>query len=367
MLNKLVLSYNRESKALLAFIILGLLISLNCGKRTPPRPPIETSNQRTEVYGNQRGNTINLTWRLPDQNAPEKSLLNIARVNIYRLTEPTNAPLTLSEEEFASQGILIFSVQVAEENFGLKQMNYTDTLEFAGQNVRLRYALRFVNRSGQKSSFSNFLLIEPVIKVANNPNSIQAKILEDAIIIEWNIPAENVDGSKPANIIGYNIYRVGDESNPEDILNRQPVTDNNFRDEFFTFGNDYRYFVRAVSLGGNGNPIESADSNSVKVKPRDIFPPSAPGAITVAAAPNNLSIFFAVNPEKDVAGYRIYRSTDRSKPLTEWSLLNQQLLTTNTFQDKDVTSNTNYFYFLTAVDKIGNVSQASAVVSETAP
>jgi len=367
MLNKFILSCNWSAKALSAFMIIGLLISLNCGKRKPPLPPIEKITQRTEVSGTQRGNVITLTWMLPAENAPEKSLLNISRADVYRLNEPANSPLTLSEEEFASRGNLISSVRVTDDDFRLGRMKFTDSLEFAGQNARLRYALRFVNSSGQKGSFSNFLLIEPTVRVANSPNSLLARVSEKAIILEWNAPTENVDGSKPANILGYNIYRSGNDSDAERILNPQPITGEGFRDESFTFGNDYRYFMRAISLGGNGSPIESADSNSVEVRPRDIFPPMAPDAITIAAAPNNLSIFFAVNPEKDVVGYRIYRSNDRNKPVSEWSLLTPELLTTNTFQDKGVMSNTTYFYFLTAVDKTGNVSQASAIVSETAP
>ena len=38
----------------------------------------------------------------------------------------------------------------------------------------------------------------------------------------------------------------------------------------------------------------------------------------------------AVNPEKDVVGYKIYRSTDRSLPLDQWTPLTADLLKTNT-------------------------------------
>ena len=39
----------------------------------------------------------------------------------------------------------------------------------------------------------------------------------------------------------------------------------------------------------------------------------------------------------------------------------------NTFQDTRVESGKTYYYYLTAVDKAGNVSGTSEVVSETVP
>lgn len=366
MLNKIALSKKTLSKAFLTLMFSGLIFNLNCGKRKPPLPPIERIIQRTEVSGIQRGNIVTLRWTLPAQNAPEKSLFNIARTDIYRLNEPANADLSLSEEEFASRSVLIASVPTVEKDFQAQVISFVDNLVFAGSNSRLRYALRFVNGSGQKGAFSNFLLIEPMVKIAASPNSLDVKVLEDAIALKWNAPTGNIDGSKPANIIGYNIYRI-DNGNSDRLINRQPVTESFFRDSSFTFGKDYRYFVRALSLGGDGNPIESADSNSVAIQPSDSFPPSAPSAVTIAAAPGNLAIFFAVNSEKDTAGYRIYRSVERNKPLSEWNLLNLELLLTNTFQDRNVTSGVTYFYYLQAVDYAGNASQPSAVVFETAP
>jgi fibronectin type 3 domain-containing protein len=125
--------------------------------------------------------------------------------------------------------------------------------------------------------------------------------------------------------------------------------------------------VRTVSLGSNSEPIESSDSNTVKIVPKDTFAPTAPGSVTIAATPNTISIFFATNTETDITGYRIYRSTDINQSKTDWTLLTPQLLTTNTFQDTNVEAGKTYYYYLTAVDKFGNVSEFSEVVKETIP
>src|SRR5205085_229066 len=98
----------------LAFIFLALFITLNCGKRKPPLPPVERVQQRSEVSGVQRGNKIILSWIMPVRNASDKSVLNIDSVDIYRMTETGNASLILTEEEFASNSTLIASIPITE-------------------------------------------------------------------------------------------------------------------------------------------------------------------------------------------------------------------------------------------------------------
>lgn len=305
---------------------------------------------------------------MPVRNAPKKSVLNISRADIYRLAEPVTSPQQLSEEEFANRSTLIAAMPISDADFGVnKTLQYKDELEFAGQAARLRYAVRLVNASGQKAAFSNTLLIEPAGKIAAAPAQLSAEASQDAIRLKWQPPANNIDQSAPASVIGYNIYRSASMSQPAKLLNKAPVTGTEFADEFFDFGKDYYYFVRAVSAGVQTEPVESAESNVLKFKAVDTFPPSPPSAITVAAAPGTISIFFAVNPEKDIIGYRVYRSEQRDLPLDKWIQLTPEILTKNTYQDTRVESGKTYFYYLTATDKAGNTSQPSEVVSETAP
>lgn len=368
MLNLPALSKHTIQKALLAVLLLIPLATLNCGKRKAPLPPVEKVSQRASISGTQRGNTVVLSWNVPQTaDLPKGDILKIVRADIYRLTESSTVSLTLSEEEFASRSTLIASVPVSPDNLAGKRLSYNDILEFAGQPIRLRYAVRFVNESGQKAVFSNFLIVEPTARIAGQPTSLSAQIFQESIRLSWKAPTADVDGSTPANIIGYNVYKVAEDGDTAMPLNESPITGNIFNDSFFEFGAKYKYFVRTVSLGGDSEPIESLDSNVIPVSPKDTFPPSPPNAITVAAAPNTISIFFAVNPEKDIAGYRIYRSVNPNQPKADWLPLNRELLTLNTFQDKNVEQGKTYYYYLTAVDKAGNVSDSSEVVSETAP
>lgn len=353
--------------ALAAVLGACALLGIACGKRAAPIPP-QKPNQRAVVSGFQRGNQVILSWPMPLRNSPAGNVQNISRVDVYRLAEPATNPLQLSEEEFANRSTIITTVPVTAADFGAnKTLQYRDTLQFAGQSARLRYAIRFVNAAGQKAPFSNALVIEPASKIAIAPAGLASETTQEAVRLTWQAPATNVDLSTPASVLGYNVYRSTSEKLPARLLTRDPVPTTSFRDEGFEFGKDYYYFVRAVAVGLGSTPVESAESNIVHIKPVDTFPPTAPSALTIAAAPGTISIFFAINPEKDIAGYKIYRSTDPDLDKAKWLLLTPELLKANTYQDTRVESGKRYYYYLTATDTAGNVSPMSEVISETAP
>jgi len=348
----------------------ALAVVTGCGKRRPPLPPVERVLQRTELLsGAQQGNEVILSWPTPQRNAPDSSVQSIRRIDVYRLAEKPGSPLSLTEEEFASSSTLIGSVTYDVIKTAGDTLTFKDTLELAGEPTRLRYAVRYVNYSGQRAGFSNIIVIEPAARIARPPVLTSAEVHEDAITLTWQPPTANIDGSTPVNLLGFNIYRL-DEAQTEPgqtPINSALVSGTQYQDKNFKFGNNYRYLVRAVSLGTEGAQVESLNSNLVPVSPRDTFAPSAPSGISIASAPGRLSIFFAANPEPDVAGYNIRRSTDPNAPKSSWTKLNTTLLTRTTFTDEKVESGTRYYYYLTAVDQAGNESPPSEVYSEVAP
>ena len=292
---------------------------------------------------------------------------------MYRLAEKPGAPLALTEDEFSARATLVGSVTSEQIQTAGDTLTYRDALELAGQPTRLRYAIRYVNASGQRAAFSNFLTIEPAARIAQAPTlSTNVRILEDSITLSWQPPAANIDNSTPVNLLGYNLYRT-DESQTEtgnQPLNSSLISGTEYADKNFQFGTNYRYIVRAVSLGTGGAQVESLNSNAVPASPRDIFPPAAPDRPSIAApepSSARLAIFFAANKETDIAGYNIYRSTDPDLPKPNWTRLNQALLTRTTYQDDRVEAGKTYYYYITAVDKAGNVSPPSEVGSEKAP
>jgi hypothetical protein len=350
--------------------MISLVAAVACGKRLPPQPPLERVQQRTEqLTGYQRGNQVILSWPAPLRNAVSSSVQSIRRVDVYRLSEKPSAPLPLTEEEFSNRSTLIGSVTYDEIKAATSVLTYVDSLQLAGQPTRLRYAVRYVNANEQRAAFSNFLLIEPAALIAQPPKLLSYATAETGVTLTWEPPPANIDGSTPINLLGYNIYRLEDRpvATGQAPLNGVLISGTQFIDKTIKFGQDYTYFMRAVSLGTEGAEVESLDSNRLTVSPRDIYPPSAPASITIAAAPGKLSLFFPANPESDVAGYFVYRSLDPNLPKERWTKLNASLLTRTTFQDDRVESGKKYYYYLIAVDQTGNVSGPSEVQSETVP
>jgi hypothetical protein len=327
--------------------------------------------QRTELLsGVQQGNEVILSWPAPLRNAPDSSVQSIRRIDVYRLAEKPDAARALTEDEFAARATLVGSVTYEQIRNAGETLTYDDALEFAGEPARLRYAVRYVNASGQRAAFSNFLLIEPAARIAQPPTLQRTgKVTEDAITITWQAPTTNIDGSTPVNLLGYNVYRMDEsQSTPgQTPLNSSLVSTTEYVDKSFKFGGEYRYIVRAVSLGTEGAQVESLNSNLITVSPRDVFPPLAPSGISIAPAPGRLSIFFAANVEPDIAGYNIYRATDPDLPKANWTKLNAALLTRTSFQDDKVETGRKYYYYVIAVDTAGNISPPSDVVSETVP
>jgi len=363
-----------QKALLLCCAAICLVVASGCGKRRPPLPPVERVLQRTELLsGAQQGNEVILSWPAPQRNAPDSSVQSIRRIDVYRLAEKPGAPLALTEDEFSARATLVGSVTYEQIRTAGDIITYRDALELAGQPTRLRYAIRFVNATGQRAAFSNFLSIEPAARIAQAPAlSTQVKLAADSITIAWQPPAANIDNSTPVNLLGYNVYRA-DESQTEpgnQPLNAAPISGTEYSDKSFQFGANYRYIVRAVSLGTGGAQVESLNSNAVSVSPLDTFAPAAPERPSVAPSePSSarLAIFFAANKEPDIAGYNIYRSTDPNLPKQSWTRLNPQLLTRTTFQDDKVESGKTYYYYIVAVDKAGNSSPPSDVGSEKAP
>jgi hypothetical protein len=355
---------------ILTFAFCLLPFALSCGKRRPPQPPVERVPQRTELLsGAQRGNQVILSWPAPRRNAPDESVQSIRRIDVYRLAENPSAPLALTEEEFAARSTLIGSINYETIRNAGDALVYVDTLELAGQPTRLRYSVRYVNAAGQRAAFSNFLLVEPAAKIAEPPTLTGHEESANAVTLAWNPPAANIDGSTPVNLLGYNVYRV--EKSQTEIgqtpINTTLVTGTRFSDQTFRFGEEYNYVVRSVSLGTGGAQVESLNSNALAVAPVDKFSPSAPGRISIAATPGRLALFFPANPERDVAGYLIYRSTDPELPKDNWTKLTPNPLTRTTFTDEAVDSGKRYYYYVVAVDAAGNISAPSDVESETAP
>ncbi|HSE98675.1 MAG TPA: hypothetical protein VLD57_10460 [Blastocatellia bacterium] len=345
---------------------------LSCGKVGAPVPPARIRDRTTELAAVQRGSIVLLSWPAPALTDQESSASYIDRVNIYRLVERRDEEPVLDPDLYEESAQLIGfidrdTLESLVEDTG--SLQFSDALDLSQPlaNSRLRYAIRYVNKRGQNSIFSNTVAMEPVAGVAMPPTSLTARDeAQDRVVISWTAPAANVDGSSPASVVGYNIYRrTAKREAGGKTLNSEPITKTSFIDQNFQYQVDYAYVVRTLSQGTEGL-IESADSETVVFKPVDQFAPASPDPVSIASAGGVISLFWPSSDARDVIGYNVYRAETADAGVNDWVRLTDQPVTAVTFRDEKVVHDRRYYYRVTAIDRFNNESDPSRVVSETA-
>ncbi|MBI3654159.1 MAG: fibronectin type III domain-containing protein [Acidobacteria bacterium] len=343
-----------------------------CGKVSAPIPPARLTERTSELSALQRGSKILLSWPAPALTKDDKSSSYVARVDIYRLVELRHQEPVLDVEDYENEAQIIgfldrATIETQLTSLGHLEFSDAVNLQQAPAGARLRYAVRYVNKRGQQAAFSNTVTLEPVARIALEPANLHlAGQQQDEVFLEWEAPKTNVDGTTPAAVVGYNLYRVrANRKSAREALNDEPLTATHFVDRTFQYKNEYAYFVRSLSQGSNGL-IESADSQPLTLTPLDTFAPVAPNPVSIASANGVISLFWPGSTEKDVVRYQVYRATTADAEAKDWQKIATLEAKFVTFRDDKVTLDNRYFYRVTAVDRFANESPPSLVVSETA-
>jgi hypothetical protein len=108
-------------------------------------------------------------------------------------------------------------------------------------------------------------VIEPMPRPPENLAVSEER--RDALVLQWDAPTENVDGSPLTDLRGYNLYRMLESGGAIVRVNTQLIQEPGYVDENLEDGRTYYYIVRAVNSRG----IESSDSNEatgITLKPQ---------------------------------------------------------------------------------------------------
>jgi hypothetical protein len=350
------------------FVTFVVSISLpGCGKIGDPLPPLRRDPVIIDDLSVAQEGT-QLVLQFPIIRSPRSP--RVQRIDVYRLIESANDPLGMTQEQFSTNATIIDSILGDEVPLERSVITKNDLLDIknGARDLRYRYAVRLVTSSGAAEDFSNYALITPLFDLASPPAGLKAELREREIVISWDAPKANENGTSPANVIAYNIYRSV-ENSPLIRLNGDPLQEPRYVDTRFEFGKKYEYVIRALSTLANdasfNNAVESNASRSLAITPADTFPPSAPAPITIASIGGLVSLYWPLNSEADVVGYNIYRSAVENAPADKWIKLNPQLHKTASFRDDKVKVGKQYYYQVTAVDVYGNESARSETKNET--
>ena len=297
------------------FLLFAVLAGASCAKIGEPRPPeVRIPKEAADLAARQSADSIVLTVSKPERNTNGSEATTLQSVDVFRLTEAAGAEDTakpLPAEQVMKTATRILSIPSSRfpDYLNDKTFIIRDRPFSGGSELYLhtyRYAVLFINRKNQSAGFSNQALITPV-PIPCPPTGLAAKGSLNSIKLSWTAPSENMDGSRPPRIAGYNIYRSEQSSKtPPALLNQDPIQGLEFEDLNFRFDTTYLYAVSIV--GSLKNPAaESLPSETISFVSRDVFPPDPPKNFDAILQEDTVVLFWEPSPSSDVAGYRLYR------------------------------------------------------------
>jgi hypothetical protein len=358
-------------------LLLGFAAALAgaCGRKGELLPPLALVPQPIQTLTTgQRGDRIVLDWPASTAYIDGRSLPSSAVTEIWALrntAEEANVPRDRAVAGFSTKArrlavLDIFGRPILASKtiapppgmLPLASFHWEWTLTPDDwKATRLIFGVRV--KTG-KRAFSDFAYMGwwPH-SVAQPPSQLRAVVRVDRIEIRWTAPSANTDGSTPPSLKGYNVYRKSSSGAPV-RLNNSSVAAPYFMDRAFDFGVPYSYHVAALS-GTEPPYFESDDSDVLEIAPADVFPPSPPAGLESVTAPGLVTLIWERSPETDLAGYRVWR---KKAGESEFRALTPASIPENTFSDTAVEKGVRYDYAVSAVDRAGNESLRSAVLTE---
>lgn len=349
--------------------LFSLCFIFSCGKKGPISPPFIRIPQTIEAWAAfQRGEHIVIEWTNPSSYEDGRPLPGVSGVELWvceRERPASGEPEDVAADAFPDEAKL--AQNLTEDKFPehLKDaeknrppleltMAYRLPKEAAGKKS-FSFGLRVRDTRGRKSGLSGIRRVEPKA-LPLPPKGVQTTVFEDRVEIRWEPPAGNIDGSSPAFVKGYNVYRSAGRGRPR-LLNSSLVLNRTFDDRDFVFESNYLYFVRA-SFTETVPFEESEDSEPTRVVPRDVFPPSPPAGLTAISGAGMITLAWDANREKDLAGYRVWR---KEEGRDDFQLLTPVPISAASFNDSAVEKNRQYHYAITALDRAGNESPKAEI------
>ena len=362
--------------ALYIFILLALGGCGAPGEPQPPSPPVPSPI--SDLAAQQQGKGVRLVFTLPTRTAAGERLSEPPAIEIFRGAVKPNG--SADNKTFK----LVYTIPGALADVYQTQGKIQFTDPIAPEDLRAHpgsmYAYRVRTRaSKKKDSPDSNTVTARLFPVPDRIASLTAQVTQTEVELSWPVPSFETNASSretlsPQHISGYHIYRgeldpsgappAGNDLSQAKWKSRPillaPSQTNSYRDTLFEFGKMYVYQVRSVMIA-DGTPVESDDSVSAIVTPRDTFAPAVPQNLVAAEIPgaNNtiaVDLSWSINSETDLAGYHVYRTEQQGD---RGELLQPALLPSPTYRDTSVQVGHKYWYSVTAVDRAGNESSAS--------
>lgn len=323
-----------------AFI--AVAVSAGCGKVGPPQPPEPSGPLPPRgVQARQVGRSAEVAFTAPEPRGPKPAQRPV-RVEIVRVAYPPGPKPPSDPEAFRYRGTVVASLEEDPLEPGARRALRDTTvsdLAKAGERWVVRYGVRVRDRRGRPSSLVLARDLDLVPPPAA-PAGLHADVTADGIQLRWEAPA----GTESPK---YNVYRGTKEGDLlETPVNPQPLGEAAYRDAAVAMGTTYVYRVRTVAA--EGLPYrESESSDAIRVAAIDRFAPAAPKGLVAVQEGAAIRLFWDPGPERDLAGYRLYRRLADGA----WTQIGPDPIRAPLYLDEDIRLDERIAYRVSAVDR----------------
>jgi uncharacterized protein len=217
------------------------------------------------------------------------------------------------------------------------------------------YAIATMDKDGNEGALSPVALADVLdFGAPRPPQGITIRTDTGVIELRWQANTEK-------DLLGYHVFKASKDTLREHFFQatKGPIHQPVFVDRV-PKGADYPFYYRLVAVDSTYS--FSGFSPIVSGRLPDIVPPIAPIWKDLRVHKDRIQLSWASNPERDIAGYTLYR---RPRGETQWTKLNTTLLSlaTTHFADTSAAQGSQYEYMLQALDDANNVSKQSTIVA----
>jgi len=349
--------------SLLPPLVACICLLAACAAEGPPKPPrIQRPVPVADLAVSQIGRTLRLTFSAPQLATDGRRLTKPIEIQIFRQITPAGhsapksflavkpwAEITPGELPRFQRGQRI----IYEDHLSPQRFNASigDLFSFAVLTLTRGFAGR-----PRESDLSNLAQAQ-ILNVSPPIENLRAVQEPECLQFRWDPPKHSLAGGPLPALAGYRVYRSG-AAQKEPLMLRTAAKESFYCDRKFKFNHTYLYRVQAV-FAQNGYTAETGDSKVAAVTPRRIFPPPPPMDLEAVYTGRAVALIWKPASAPNVAGYNIYRENFRGS----FERLNEGLLRTPTFEDRLMTPDSRYIYWVTAVDTAGNESLPSVRVT----
>lgn len=411
----------RRVDPLLVLLVLYGSLSVACGKKGPPLPPIiRLPAAPAQMTAERQADLVDISFIVPDSNTDGTRPADVERVDVYGFTGARST----TDADILKLGMLVGSIEVkspSDPNDTIEQDEPVSDLEpltgsglDQGATAKLTESLtRAVRRPvdmGERarpgaSSTTPVLLpapvpfrtyiaiavsthgrrgaasgraVVPLVATPPTPPAPEVSYDERAVTVSWAVAgdqsseAEEVLASRSIwpseKETAFNVYEVepvdpGFGAGTPSVATRltlEPRTEPPFIDERIQWNVERCYAIRLVRRL-DGLAVESEDSAPTCLVMADVFPPPVPAGLRAIASDAAINLIWEPVSAQDLAGYVVLRGV----PGQSLQPIAASPIQETAFRD-DVPSGSRFVYAVQAVDAAGNASGPSQSEAATA-